>query len=154
MEYVLVKWLHILSSTILFGTGIGSAFNMFFASRGKDPHVLAFVIRYVVIADWAFTTTSIVLQPLTGAYLAHLAGIPLTTRWIFWSVVLYGIAGACWLPVVKIQIRMRNLAITARDAYTPLPAQYWHLFRWWTLLGIPAFFALALIFYLMIAKPI
>jgi uncharacterized membrane protein len=154
MEYIIIKWLHVLSSTILFGTGIGSAFYLFFASRGKDPRVLAFVIRHVVIADWVFTATTIVVQPATGIYLAHLANIPLETRWIFWSFVLYVIAGACWLPVVWMQLRMRDLARVACDTDGILPPRYWILFRCWVLLGIPAFLALALIFYLMIAKPV
>jgi hypothetical protein len=77
MEYVIVKWLHILSSTLLFGTGLGSAFYMFFASRTRDARAIAVVVRYVVVADWAFTTPTMIVQPLTGFYLVHLAGFPL-----------------------------------------------------------------------------
>src|SRR5215813_11945926 len=100
MEYFIVKWLHILSSTVLFGTGIGSAFYMFFASRSRDVRAIAFVVRYVVIADTVFTLTTVVLQPLTGYRLAEIAGFPLTVFWIKWSIVLFFVAGACWLPVV------------------------------------------------------
>jgi uncharacterized membrane protein len=153
MSYLIVKWLHILSSTLLFGTGIGSAYYMFFASRTGDARVVATVVRYVVIADWLFTTTTIVFQPLSGLLLAHMAGFPLTSRWIVWSFVLYFVAGACWLPVVAIQIRMRKLAEAAAERGEPLPSEYRAYLRWWTALGFPAFFALVAVFYLMVAKP-
>jgi len=115
MSYEVVKWLHILSSTVLFGTGLGSAYYMFFTSLGGDARTVAHVARLVVVADWVFTTTSIVFQPLSGLYLAHLAGLPLTTPWIWWTVILYVVAGACWIPVVFIQIRMRRLAERAAN---------------------------------------
>ena len=153
MSYLVVKWLHILSSTVLFGTGLGSAYYMFFASRTGDARTVATVVRYVVVADWLFTTTTIVLQPLTGLWLAHLAHFPLTSAWIFWSFVLYFVAGACWLPVVAIQIRMRRLAEAAAARDEPLPEQYRAWLRIWTALGVPAFVALVIVFYLMVAKP-
>jgi uncharacterized membrane protein len=153
MDYVTVKWLHILSSTLLFGTGIGSAFYMLLASLNRDPAIAHFVVGRVVIADWLFTATSVVLQPVTGLYLVHLSGVPLGSRWIAWSIVLYLVAGACWLPVVWMQIRMRELARAAVERKEPLPAQYWRYLRVWVALGIPAFLALVVAFYLMVAKP-
>ncbi|MGH8187242.1 MAG: DUF2269 family protein, partial [Steroidobacteraceae bacterium] len=89
MSYLIVKWAHILSSTLLFGTGLGSAFYMFFASRTRDARAAAVVVRYVVIADFVFTTPTIILQPLTGFYLVSLAGFALDSAWIVWSIVLY-----------------------------------------------------------------
>jgi uncharacterized membrane protein len=154
MEYLLVKWLHILSSTILFGTGIGSAFYMSVVSLSRDARATAIVARYVVIADWIFTTPTIVLQPLTGWYLMTLIGTPLTATWVGASIALFLLAGACWLPVVWIQIRMRNLAREAADRGTALPAAYWRYLRWWTGLGIVAFVSLVVVFYLMVAKPL
>ena len=153
MTYLIVKWLHILSSTVLFGTGLGSAYYMFFASRTGDARTVAHVVRHVVIADWLFTTTTIVFQPLSGLLLAHLAQFPLTSRWILWSFVLYFVAGACWLPVVAIQIRMRRLAEAAAARGEPLPDAYRRYLRIWTALGFPAFIALVIVFYLMVAKP-
>ena len=153
-EYLVVKWLHILSSTILFGTGIGSAFYMFFASRQPDARVAHFVVRHVVVADWVFTTTAIIVQPATGLWLAHIAGFPLTGAWILWSIVLYLVAGACWLPVVWIQYQMRELARVAAEGNSALPERFHRLFRAWVALGIPAFFALVVVFYLMVAKPV
>jgi uncharacterized membrane protein len=154
MSYLLVKWLHILSSTFLFGTGIGSAFYMLFTSISGDVRAIAVVSRYVVLADWIFTSTTVVLQPLTGFYLIHLAGYPWTSAWIMWSIGLYLLAGACWLPVVWIQLRMRDMAqVAARDG-TALPAQYWRYLRIWSMLGVPAFFALVVVFWLMVAKPV
>lgn len=154
MDYVAVKWLHILSSTLLFGTGIGSAYYMFCASLNREPRSAFFVVRQVVIADWIFTAPAIVFQPLSGFYLVYLAGIPLNSAWIVWSTVLYVVAGLCWLPVVWIQIRMRELARAALSANAELPPQYWRYFRLWVLLGIPAFLALVVVFYLMVAKPL
>lgn len=154
MDYLLVKWLHVLSSTLLFGTGLGSAWYMFFASLSRDVRAVAVVARHVVIADWVFTTTTIVFQPLSGWYLAHLAGIPLHTRWIAWTLVLYVLAGVCWLPVVWLQIRMRDMAQRAAAEGAPLPRLYTRYFRLWTALGVPAFVAMVAIFYLMVAKPV
>ena len=153
MTYLVVKWLHILSSTLLFGTGLGSAFYMFFASRTRDARVAAIVVRYVVIADWVFTTPTILLQPLTGLWLMHLAGFPLSTPWIAWSIVLYLLAGAAWLPVVWIQLKMRDQAAEAASRQSELPATYWRLLRVWVALGCVAFTALVIVFYLMVAKP-
>ena len=153
MEYLIVKWLHIVSSTLLFGTGIGSAFYLLFTSLSRDVRAIAVVSRHVVRADWLFTATTVVFQPLSGFYLAHLAGYPLGSRWIVWSVVLYLVAGGCWLPVVWLQMRMRDMAqASARDGLA-LPALYWRYLRIWTALGVPAFFALIVVFYLMTAKP-
>jgi uncharacterized membrane protein len=154
MEYLIVKWLHILSSTFLFGTGIGSAFYMLFVSLSRDARALAVVARYVVIADWVFTTPTIVIQPLTGWYLKNLIGTPWNARWLVWSIALFILAGACWLPVVWMQIRMRDAARDAATAGTALPAVYWSYLRWWIALGIVAFVSLVAVFYLMVAKPL
>ena len=154
MDYVAVKWLHILSSTLLFGTGIGSAYYMFCASLNREPRSAFFVVRQVVIADWIFTAPAIVFQALSGFYLVYHAGIPLSSPWIVWSTVLYVVAVLCWIPVVWMQIRMRDMAHAALSANAELPPQYWHYFRLWVLLGIPAFLALVLVFYLMVAKPL
>ena len=153
MEYLIVKWLHVLSSTLLFGTGLGSAFYMFFTSLTRDSRATAVVTRYVVMADWMFTTPTIIIQPLTGAYMIHLVGFPWTSKWIMWSIALYLLAGVCWLPVVWMQIRMREMALAAAATDAPLPEQYWKFMRWWVALGIVAFCALVVVFYLMVAKP-
>lgn len=154
MEYLIVKWLHILSSTFLFGTGIGSAFYMLFASLSRDVRAIAVVSRHVVLADWIFTSTTVVIQPATGIYMIYLAGYPWQSAWILWSVGLYFLAGACWLPVVWIQLRMRDMAQVAARETTELPQQYWRYLRLWTALGIPAFIAMVAVFWLMVAKPV
>lgn len=154
IEYVLVKWLHVLSSAILLGTGIASAFHMLVASRHRDPAVAYFVARWVVVADWIFTATALIAQPLTGFYLVYIAGYPPTSRWIVWSTVLYLVAGACWLPVVWMQMQMRDMARTAVETGTELPPRYFRFFRAWVALDIPALGALVYAFYLMIAKPV
>ncbi|MES2015851.1 MAG: DUF2269 domain-containing protein [Pseudomonadota bacterium] len=154
MAYLLVKWLHILSSTFLFGTGIGSAFYMLFTSLSRDVRAIAVVSRQVVLADWIFTSVSGVVQPLSGFYLLWLAGYSWRSGWVLWSLALYLLAGACWLPVVWIQLRMRDLAqAAARNGAAELPAQYWRYLRSWVALGLPAFIALVIVFWLMVAKP-
>ena len=153
MGYLTVKWIHIMSSTLLFGTGLGSAFYMFFTNLSGDVRAIAIVSRRVVWADWLFTTPTAIIQPATGLYLAHLAGMPLTLTWIAWSLGLFVLAGACWLPVVRIQIRMAALAEAAVKEGTELPPLFWRYHRIWTALGIPAFIAFVAIFYLMTVKP-
>jgi len=148
-----VKWLHVLSSTVLFGTGLGSAFYMYFTNRTGDVRAIAIVSRRVVVADWVFTTPTAIVQPLTGFWLVHLAGFDWRSGRILWSLVLYVLAGACWLPVVGIQIRMATMAEEAARAGKALPARFWRYHRWWTALGWPAFIAFVAIFFLMVVKP-
>nr|MBF0682460.1 DUF2269 domain-containing protein [Pseudomonas sp.] len=154
MEYLVVKWLHIMSSTFLFGTGIGSAFYLLFATISKDTRAIAFVTRYVVIADTLFTATTAIIQPATGFWMIHITGFPLSQAWLMWSIILYVVAIACWLPVVWLQIRLRDLARRALQDDSPLSPLYWRYFRIWVALGIPAFFAFVAIFYLMVMKPV
>ena len=153
MDYLVVKWLHVLSSTVLFGTGLGTAFYMLAANRSGDVRAIAVVSRHVVLADWLFTTPTAVLQPATGFWLLALAGIPWTTGWVLWSLVLYVIAGACWLPVVWLQMRMAAMARVALAAGAPLPPRFWRYHAAWVALGWPAFLAFVAIFYLMVVKP-
>lgn len=153
MSYLVLKWAHVLSSTLLFGTGLGSAYYMLVTSLTRDARAVSVVARQVVLADWLFTSTTIVIQPVTGVLMARMAGWPLSTRWLAWSIGLYFLAGACWLPVVWLQLRMRDMADQAVAAGTPLPPRYWRFLRCWVMLGIPAFVALVVVFYLMVAKP-
>lgn len=154
MDYLWVKWLHILSATVLFGTGIGSAFYLLLASLGRNLQALVLVSRLVVWADWIFTATTVVLQPLTGLYLVHRLGLPLSTPWVAGSLWLYALAVLCWLPVVWLQIRMRDLAVQAAEAATSVPKAYARLLGAWVLLGTVAFAAFLGIFYLMVFKPV
>ncbi|HYF21315.1 MAG TPA: DUF2269 domain-containing protein [Ramlibacter sp.] len=152
MDYLVLKWLHILSSTVLFGTGIGSAFYLLVATLGRDARTVAAVSGWVVVADWLFTTTTAVLQPLTGWLLVRTAGMPWNQPWLAWSVGLYALAIACWLPVVWIQVRLRDEARRCAAGGTALSPRYWRLFAWWVGLGFVAFFAFLAIFWLMVAK--
>lgn len=151
--YVWLKLAHVIGACVLFGTGLGIAFFMWMAHRTGDSGVIASTGRIVVIADAAFTASAAILQPLTGVALARVMGFPLVEPWIVCSLALYLFVGACWLPVVFIQIKLRALATAARDAGEPLPAQYRKLFRIWFALGWPAFAGVIAIFALMIAKP-
>ena len=151
--YVWLKLIHVIGASVLFGTGLGIAFFMWMGHRTADPATIASTGRIAVIADAAFTASAVILQPLTGAALARVMGYSLLEPWIVASLGLYFFVGACWLPVVCIQIRLRDLARAARDAGMPLPAQYRRLFRVWFILGWPAFAGVVAIFALMIDKP-
>ncbi len=153
MEFLWLKWLHILGATLLFGTGLGTAFFKWSIDGSGDVRAIAAVMRKVVLADWLFTTTTIVVQPVTGLWLAHLAGYPLTRGWVAWSLALYLLAGLCWLPVVWLQLRMRDMAMRAAAEDSALPELYHRYGRIWFRLGIPAFSALVVVFYLMVFRP-
>ena len=151
--YMVLKWLHVLSSVMLVGTGFGSAYFMFFANRTANPVAQALVARLVVRADWWFTTPAGIFQPVSGLALAHMLGLPLGTPWIAVALALYVFAGACWLPVVWLQIRMAAMADAASRDTAALPPIYATYARRWERLGYPAFIAMLAILYLMIAKP-
>ncbi|MDB5777658.1 MAG: putative rane protein [Polaromonas sp.] len=153
MEYLFFKWLHVLFSTVLFGTGIGSAFYLLVASLSRDLPLVAGVTRWVVRADWLFTASTAVLQPASGLWMLHLTGIPLSTPWVRWSLILYALAIGCWLPVVWLQMRLRDIAASALAEGGGLPPAYWRHFWAWVALGVPALLAFLAIFWLMIAKP-
>jgi uncharacterized membrane protein len=154
MEYLTVKTLHILSAILLFGTGLGSAFYKFFTDRTKSLPAIAVTNRHVVLADWLFTTPSVIVQPITGIWMAHLAGLPFDSLWIWLSTALYLLAGACWLPVVWLQIRMRDEAEEALVTNRALAVGYWRDARLWFWLGIPAFSAMVAVVFLMVHKPL
>jgi uncharacterized membrane protein len=151
--YVLLKTAHILSSTLLFGTGLGTAFFLWFTHRSNQLPAIVVATRLTVRADLLFTTPAVIVQPLTGYLLMRLMGFGLHTPWLQAAIALYLLAGACWLPVVWLQWRARNLAAAAlRDGTEPPPA-YHRCMRAWFALGWPAFLAVATTFWLMVAKP-
>lgn len=152
MMYLALKWLHILSATLLMGTGIGIAFFMLIAHLRKDPAYIAQTARTVVIADSLFTAPAALVQLISGLALLHVMGLPLTTPWVLYGLLLYFGVGACWLPVLWLQIQMRNLAITAVATQQPLPAKYFRYTCYWIALGCPAFAMMLVIFYYMVFK--
>jgi uncharacterized membrane protein len=152
-EYYLLRYLHILGATLLFGTGLGTAFHGWMGYRSGDPKVVAVVARNVVLADWLFTAPAVVGQFVTGVLLAVTVGYGVTASWIVAALVLYAITGACWLPVVWLQIQMAKMAKQAAFKGTPLPARYWRYSRYWFALGWPAFISVLIIFHLMVSKP-
>lgn len=153
MDLSTLKFLHILSAVLLFGTGLGTAFHGMASNLSRDVRAIAVANRNVVLADWLFTTPTVVLQPVTGVWLALAQGWPLETGWIVVTLVLYAVAGACWLPVVWLQLQMRRLADDAVAAGTGLPPLYHRYFRIWFALGWPAFAAMVAILGLMVFKP-
>ncbi|OGA08302.1 MAG: hypothetical protein A2W68_04030 [Betaproteobacteria bacterium RIFCSPLOWO2_02_64_14] len=153
MTYLWLKWVHILSATVLFGTGLGIAWFKYRADRSGDPGLIVGVSRLTVTADWIFTTPAVVVQFVTGVWLAALRGLSLTEGWVLAALVLYFVAGACWIPAVVLQIRMRDIAQRCLRTGAPLSPEYLRYRRVWTLLGWPAFGAILVIVYLMIFKP-
>ncbi|MCC5863273.1 MAG: DUF2269 domain-containing protein [Gammaproteobacteria bacterium] len=152
--YLSLKTAHLLSMVVLFGVGLGTAWYKWMADRsGRVAHIAA-TNRHVVLADWLFTTPTIFIQPLTGFALLWLVGIPWTEAWVLGSLVLYLLAGACWLPVVWLQMRMRELSGEAVRCASALPPQYWRYARTWFWLGVPAFSAMMAIVVLMVFKPV
>jgi uncharacterized membrane protein len=153
MAYLLLKYLHVIGAAVLFGTGAGIAFFMLMAHLTGKAATIAAVARIVVIADFVFTATAVVLQPITGLALVWNVGYSLSEGWIVLSIILYLVTGAFWLPVVWMQVRMRVLAEQAAAGGQPLPPAYHKLFWTWFAFGFPAFASVAGILWLMIARP-
>ncbi|TPK95936.1 DUF2269 domain-containing protein [Mesorhizobium sp. B2-4-12] len=149
----ILRWVHVIGATVLFGTGAGIAFFMLMAQRTGRPEIVAHVAGTVVIADAIFTATAVVVQPITGAFLAREIGWPLSQGWIVLSLLLYVATGAFWLPVVWIQMRIRDLARQAARENAPLPDEEKRLFRTWFVCGFPAFAAVLAILWLMVTRP-
>lgn len=151
--YLLMKTLHILSATVLFGTGAGTAFFMLSGMRSPVPAARRFAAATTVRADFLFTLPAGIVQPLSGAWLIWRGGFDWTDKWLVATYGLYLLAFACWVPVVAVQLRIRRM-LDAEAAGAPLDAAALaRLVRWWFALGWPAFGGLVVIFYLMVAKP-
>jgi uncharacterized membrane protein len=151
--YIAIKLIHVLSSALLFGTGLGTAFHMWMTHRTGDVRAIASAARLTVIADWLFTTPAVIVQPLTGLALARLGGFGFGQSWLVLAMLLYLLAGACWLPVVWLQLRVRRIAAAALASGSSLPPEYFRSMRAWFALGWPAFSAVVVVFWLMVAKP-
>ena len=152
MTYLTLKTIHIISAFLLFGTGLGSAFYKWQADRNGNVEHIAITNKHVVMADYLFTTPTIIIQPVTGVWMAHLAQIPLSSPWIAISLGLYIFAGLCWLPVVYLQIKMQKLAEQAVNTQSVLTKAYWRMARIWFWLGVPAFVSIMLVIVLMVYK--
>ena len=150
-SYLLVKLIHIVSATLLFGTGLGTAYFMFSAYRSGDLAAIRITSRHVVMADWLFTTPAVVLQLTTGLWLTSYLRISFGSAWLISALALFAAVGLCWLPVVWIQLRLKRLIEMAGGER--LPKQFPPLMRIWIALGIPAFILTLVLFWLMVFKP-
>jgi uncharacterized membrane protein len=151
--YFLVKYLHVLGAIVLLGTGTGIAFFMLMAHVSRDAAFIARTAATVVLADMLFTLTAVILQPVTGGILMELSSTSFAERWLVTSLALYAVAGLFWIPVIFMQIEMRDLASAAVAKKEPLPPRYFALLRRWFCFGIPGFGSVMIILWLMIAKP-
>lgn len=152
--YLIIKTLHIVSSTVLFGTGMGIAFFMACSYFAENIHQKLFAARITVLADYIFTAPAVIIQPLTGFWLVYHGGYEVFELWLVWTYLLYLLAGLCWLPVVWIQIVLKKMISVSLDQKTELPPRFHRLFRIWFLMGWPAFGGLVAIFFLMVFKPV
>ena len=151
--YFIVKTLHILSATVLFGTGAGIAYFMLQGHRSRVSAARRFAAAMTVRADFLFTLPAVVVQPLSGAWLVWRGGFDWSDRWLVFTYALYLLAGVCWIPVVAIQIRMKAILEAEAISGNLDEAALSRLFGWWFALGWPAFGGLIVVFYLMVAKP-
>lgn len=150
---IFLRFLHVIGATVLLGTGAGIAFFMVVARHTRDPAVIAHVAGTVVLADTVFTATAVFVQPITGYLLARTIGWPLTEGWIVLALALYVVTGLFWLPVVWIQLKLRDIARAAALGGTALPPAFASLYRIWFACGFPAFFSVLAIIWLMLARP-
>jgi len=151
---IFLRWAHVIGACVLLGTGAGIAFFMVMAHRTGKPALIAHTARVVVIADWIFTASAVIVQPITGALLANAIGWDIMhTPWIELSLALYVLTGLFWIPVVWMQHRMWRLADAAAQANAPLSPLYYRLYRLWFVCGFPAFIAVLAIIWLMLARP-
>ena len=152
--YLLLKWAHILSSVLLVGTGFGTAFYLYFINRTRNVQAIAEVARLVVKADLWFTTPAVIIQPITGYWMMTLTGYSFSQTWLMWTLVCYLLAGICWLPVVWLQLNMRDMAVVATNTNVSLSTLYWDYAKYWEWLGYPAFIAMLGVYWLMVFKPV
>jgi len=152
--YMTLKYIHILSSTLLFGTGLGIAFFMWAAHKSNNIHLIAETAKRVVWADALFTAPAVFVQLITGLLMTRVLHMPLSIFWIKSSLFLFFVTGLCWVPVLFLQMRARNLAQKALLEKTPLPENYYRTMRLWFVLGWPAFLSVLAIFFLMVHKPV
>lgn len=151
--YLLLKWIHIMSSVVLVGVGFGSAFYLYFINRTKNVFAIAEVSRLVVRADYWFTAPTVIIQPISGVAMVSMASYSFTESWLVVTYVLFVLAGVCWLPVVWLQIKMAAMAESAASRNSELPPDYWRYARIWERLGMVAFPAMLIVFGMMVFKP-
>lgn len=151
-SYLLLKYLHILCSFILAGTGTGIAFFMLMASRTRNITAIAITARHVILADWIFTTPAVIGQLLTGVLLMQYLHYSFTSIWFFSVISLFLFIGFCWIPVVFIQYRLKQLA-EAAELTGKIGEEYHVAMKWWIALGIPAFTGILVMLWLMVFKP-
>lgn len=147
------KVLHVVGAAVLFGTGMATAMMKLLSYRTKNINIIASVSEKIVYADWMFTGTAGVLQPITGMIMVMIKGYSILTFWVVGSIAGYLLTALCWLPVVQIQIKLRGFAVSAQEQNTPLPPEYYRYFKWWFILGWPAFISLVCVFFLMANRP-
>lgn len=150
MIFLTLKLIHIFSAIILFGLGCGTVFFKMMADRTGNHAAIAVTSKHVVLADWWFTTPTVIIQPVTGILMAEQLAMSLTDEWMIQTMVLYLLTGLCWLPVIYLQIRMSDIANKSLMEKKPLPNQYHYYSKIWMWLGVPAFFAMLSITTLMV----
>ena len=147
----MIRLLHILSSALMFGVGIGAFWFMVTAARSGSPAAIAVTTRNAVRAEWFIAAPVALIQPTTGYLLMLQLGYSLHSRWFAAVVALYIFAGMCWVYLVKTELKLRDL--TAHSTATGLPAEFGRLFQRWTRLALGSFTGVLAIFWLMVFRP-
>lgn len=151
-SYLILKYIHVLSGAVLLGTGIGIAYFLLTAHLSRNLEAMRVVARHVILADWIFTATAVVVQPVSGVLMMLERGWSFTSSWFIATVALYVVVGLCWIPVVVLQYRMSRMLREAAN-HAALGADYYCAFRLWVMLGIPAFALVLALYAVMIFKP-
>lgn len=152
MDYLDFKFLHIVAANLFFGAGLASALGKIWADRSGSIEAIDAANRGIVWADWIFTVPSGIALPATGVWMVCQGSHSFADEWILWGIGLYGFAGLCWLPAAWLQIKMRRASAEALAKRSPLPPAYRRQALVWFLLGIPAFTAAILTFYVMVVR--
>ena len=152
-NYLILKILHILSAVIVAGTGAGIAFFMFMANRSNNPQAIKITAKHVILADWIFTLPGVITLIITGPLLMSKLGYSFSSPWFYWVCGLFLFIGLCWIPVLKIQYKLYELSKNTVSSNDVSP-EFKKLMHLWAALGIAAFSAILIIFWLMVFKPI
>ncbi len=147
MDYFLLKLIHILSATLMIGTGLGSAFYLYLTYKKSAVQTVKEVLNFVILADTIFTTPSVIIQLITGIMLSDLLGL-LYTDW-FWLVLAVSvIVLVLWLRAAFIQFKLKKLL----EEENKLSPKFHHLMNIWFILGVPSFGGAIYLYYLMVYR--
>jgi uncharacterized membrane protein len=154
MQFLVLKSLHVLSVVLFLGNIITGVFWKFHADRVGTLPARAQALDGLIRADRWFTMPGVFGIVITGVWMALNAHYPLLgTKWILWSLILFGISGASFSALVA-PLQKKLLAnVRAGIAGTWNQPEYQRLSRAWELWGALATLAPVVALFLMVTKP-